>query len=127
MRLTTRDYVAAGLGVAIAVPYAGYLVNGEMPFIQDARGMAATGLVLGVAAFLVFRRGGEPGGLSKLDRVLFAASAVLGVVALIVAETAAAQVLLAVFMGSVLVVLVIGLMEHAGILHADHGVRTAHG
>jgi len=89
--------------------------------------MAATGLVLGVAVFVTFRWGGEPGGLSKLDWVLFAASAVLGVVALIVAETAAAQVLLAVFMGSVLLVLAVGLMEHPRILHGDQRVRTAHG
>ncbi|GAA4714477.1 hypothetical protein GCM10023215_67060 [Pseudonocardia yuanmonensis] len=35
---------------AIVVPYVGYLVRGAMLFIQDPRGMAGTGLVLGIAA-----------------------------------------------------------------------------
>ena len=36
----------------------GYLVNGEMPFVKDPRGMSAVGLLLGQAAFLVLERGG---------------------------------------------------------------------
>jgi hypothetical protein len=57
MRLKTRDLIATILVAAIAVPYVGYLVNGEMPFIKDPRGMSGTGLVLGAVAFLVLRRG----------------------------------------------------------------------
>ena len=48
MKLTLRDGIATLLVAAILVPYVGYLVNGEMPFIKDPRGMAATGLVLGL-------------------------------------------------------------------------------
>jgi hypothetical protein len=51
IRGKTRDLLATILVAAIAVPYIGYLVNGEMPLIQDPRGMSATGLVLGVLAF----------------------------------------------------------------------------
>ena len=40
----------------------------------------------------------------------------LGIVALVLAETAAAEVLLAVFMASILIVWAIELMDHAGIL-----------
>lgn len=40
MKLTLRDLVATLLVAAIAIPYVGYLVNGEMPFVKDARGMA---------------------------------------------------------------------------------------
>ncbi|WP_329791786.1 hypothetical protein V1227_07620 [Lentzea sp. DG1S-22] len=50
MRLGVRDVVATVLVAPIAIPYIGYLVNGEMPFVRDPRGMAAVGLVLGVAA-----------------------------------------------------------------------------
>jgi hypothetical protein len=56
MRLRSKDLLASILFAAIAVPYVGYLVNGEMPFIKDPRGMSATGLVLGVVAYLVMRR-----------------------------------------------------------------------
>jgi hypothetical protein len=41
---------------------------------------------------------------------------VLGVVALALAETAVAEVLLAVFMASILIVWAVELMDHAGIL-----------
>ena len=43
MKLTLRDGIATLLVAAILVPYVGYLVNGEMPFIKDPRGMAAPG------------------------------------------------------------------------------------
>ena len=56
MRLTLRDLVATILVAAVGVPYVGYLVNGEMPFIKDPRGMSAVGLVLGAAA------AGDPSG-----------------------------------------------------------------
>lgn len=132
VKLTTRDVVAAALVAAVAIPYVGYLVDGAVPFIEDARGMSATGLVLGAVAFLVFRRGGESDresdALSRLDRVLFAAAAVLGLVSLLAAESAAADVLLAAFMGSILAVFAIGLMEHAGLVREDGGAhRTAAG
>jgi hypothetical protein len=44
MRLKARDLVAPLLVALIAVPYIGYLVREEMPFMKDARGMSATGL-----------------------------------------------------------------------------------
>ena len=50
MRLKARDLVATLLVVAIAVPYVGYLIDGEMPFVKDARGMSAVGLILVVLA-----------------------------------------------------------------------------
>ena len=116
MRLKIRDLVATILVAAIAVPYIGYLINGEMPFIKDPRGMSATGLVLGVVAFLVLRTGGMLDRFRNLEIGLAVVSLVLGVVALALAETAAAEVLLAVFMGSILIVCAVELMDHAGIL-----------
>ena len=74
MRLKSKDLLASILFAAIAVPYVGYLVNGEMPFIKDPRGMSATGLVLGVVAYLVMRRD------DLFDRVGKAETALAGVV-----------------------------------------------
>ena len=115
MKLQFKDLLATTLVAAIAVPYVGYLVNGEMPFIKDPRGMSATGLVLGAVAFLVMRRDDLFDRVGKAETALAAVSLVLGLVALGLAETAAAEVLVAVFMGSILVVWAVELMDHAGI------------
>ena len=122
MRLTVRDLVATLLVVAIAVPYIGYLIDGEMPLVQDARGMAGVGLLLGGAAFVVLLGGNEQDRLGKIQIGSASVSAVLGIVALGFAETAAAEVLLALFMASILVVLAIVLIDHAGWRHAGHPV-----
>ena len=47
------DLLASMLVVAVGIAYGGYLINGEMPFIEDPRGMSAVGLILGIAAFLM--------------------------------------------------------------------------
>ena len=54
--------------------------------------------------------------VGKAETALAGTSLVLGIVALVLAETAAAEVLLAVFMASILIVWAIELMDHAGIL-----------
>jgi hypothetical protein len=115
MKLKFKDLLASILFAAIAVPYVGYLINGEMPFIKDPRGMSATGLVLGVVAYLVIRKDDLFDRVGKAETALAAVSLVLGLVALGLAETAAAEVLLAVFMGSILVVWAVELMDHADI------------
>jgi hypothetical protein len=120
MKLKFKDLLATILFAAIAIPYVGYLINGEMPFIKDPRGMSATGLILGVVAFLVMRQDDLFDRVGKAETTLAAVSLVLGLVALGLAETAAAEVLLAVFMGSILVVWAVELMDHAGILPGGH-------
>ena len=115
MRLRMRDLVGTLLVAAIGVPYIGYLINGEMPFIKDPRGMSAVGLVLGVIAFLVMRAGDAFDRLGKAETVLAALTLGLGVVALLLAETAAAEILLAVFMASIFVTWAVELLDHAGI------------
>jgi membrane-bound ClpP family serine protease len=126
MKLKLKDLLATILFAAIAVPYVGYLINGEMPFIKDPPGTAATGLVLATVAFLVMRRDDLFDRIGKAETTLAALSLVLGLVALALAETAAAEVLLAVFMGSILVVWAVELMDHAGILPGA-GHRTGLG
>ena len=54
MRLTLRDLIATALLLAIGIPYVGYLVAGEMPLVEDARGMSAVGLLLGAVMFFGF-------------------------------------------------------------------------
>ncbi len=123
MRLRTKDALALLIAAAIAIPYAGYLIDGSMPFVQDPRGMSAVGLVLGAAAFLVLRRGDPMDRVGKAEVGLAAISLALGVTALALAETAAAGVWLALFMGSILVMLVVELADHAGAIpshRAEH-------
>ena len=114
MKLTMRDLIATLLVAAIGVPYIGYLVNGEMPFLQDPRGMSAVGLILGAGAFFVLRGGNAKDRVGTTENVLATLALVLGLVALAFAETAAAEALLAVFMGSILVVWVAEVADHAG-------------
>lgn len=117
MRLQVRDLVATALVLAVAVPYVGYLVNGSMPYIEDARGMAAVGLLLGALAFVVMRSGDELDRAGKVEAAIALVSLGLGLVALAFAETAAAEVLLAVFVLSVLVVWAVEMVDHAGVTH----------
>jgi hypothetical protein len=56
MLFTTKDKVATGLLVAALAVYIGYLITGGFLFVQDVRGMAAVGLLLG---FLSRRIGGR--------------------------------------------------------------------
>jgi hypothetical protein len=127
MKFRMKDLIATVLVLAIGIAYAGYLINGEMPFIEDPRGMAATGLVLGIAAFLVMRAGDAFDRTGKVETGLAVLSLALGVAALVLAETAAAEALLAVFMGSILVVWAVELMDHAGVLPgAGHPTGVSH-
>jgi hypothetical protein len=126
MRLTIRDAIATVLILAIGVPYVGYLMNGEMPFIKDPRGMSATGLVLGAVAFLVLRTGNARDRVGQGETVGAIVSMVLGLAALVFAEAAAAEVLLAVFMASILVVFAFEVADHAGLVRA-HAGPTVHG
>jgi hypothetical protein len=118
--LRTKDAIALLLVALIAVPYVGYLVRGEMPFVQDPRGMSAIGLILGVAAFLVFLWGDKLDRLGWFEVALGAASLALGVTALLLAETATAEVWLAVFMASILLVAATELLDHLGVLPGTH-------
>lgn len=121
MRLTLRDYVATILVAAIAVPYVGYLINVEVPFIKDPRGMSAAGLVLGIAAFLVLRTGDAFDRVGKVETGIAIGSLLLGLAALAFAEAGAAEILLAVFMASILIVWAVELADHAGLVHAHAG------
>jgi hypothetical protein len=117
MKLKARDLLATVLVLAVAVPYIGYLVRGDMPFIQDPRGMSATGLVIGIVAFWVMQRGDALDRAGKLETAVAVVSLALGVAALLFAEAAVAEWLLASFMVSIAVVWAVKLIDHTGVLH----------
>jgi hypothetical protein len=125
MRLTFRDGVATILVAAIGVPYIGYLIRGSMPFIQDPRGMAGTGLVLGVAAFLVLGLPNLATRLGKVELVLEVTALTAGVAAVAFAETAAADTLLAVFMALIAAVWAVDILDHAGLMSTGPVQRTS--
>jgi hypothetical protein len=125
MKLKAKDLFASLLVAAAVVSYVGYLVEGEMPFAKDPRGMAAVGLLLGFVAFVVLWSGETPDTSNQLELALAVVSIVLGVVTLGLAETAAAEILLAIFMGSILVVWAVKLADHAGVLPMAHPTGTS--
>jgi multisubunit Na+/H+ antiporter MnhF subunit len=128
MKLTLRDLIATIVVAAIGVPYIGYLLKGEMPFIKDPRGMSAVGLVLGAVAYFVLRGADAHDRVGKVETVAGIVSLALGLAAVVLAEAAAADVLLAVFMGSILVVWAFELIDHAGVGHwhdRPHGLSHA--
>ena len=116
MRLKARDLVGTVLVIAVVVPYIGYVVNGSMPWVTDAKSMAAIGLVVAFAAYMAIQRYDPDDVTDRVEIGLEDVSLGLGLVAVVFAETAYAEVLLAVFMGSILIVWAIKLMDHAGVL-----------
>jgi hypothetical protein len=116
VRLKTRDLIATLLVIAIAIPYIGYLARGDMPFIEDPRGMSATGLVLGTAAYVAFMTGDRRDRTGLAEIGLAGMSLALGLAALIFAETGAAELLLALFMISIAVVWAVEMADHAGVM-----------
>ncbi|GAA4733907.1 hypothetical protein GCM10023328_11890 [Modestobacter marinus] len=124
MRATPRNIAATVLVALIVVPYIGYLVADEMPFIQDPRGMAATGLVLGLAAALVAGRDAFAPG--PRHRAALAAGVValgLGIAALW-AETD--ETLLALFMAAVVVTWALGELAALPTGHRDQRLVDRH-
>ena len=110
MKITPRNAVATLLVAAVVVPYAGYLIWGEMPFLEDPRGMSATGLVLGIAAvFVVGRAAAAPGPLHRIAQGAGAVTFGVGIAALL-AETS--EVLLAVFVVGIVCTWALGEMAH---------------
>jgi hypothetical protein len=116
MKLTLRDGLATLLVAAIVVPYVGYLVRGDMPFIQDPRGMSATGLVLGLAAFLTAGRQFTATTAGKVELGTGIVVLAIGLAALAFAETAAAEALLAVFMAGIVLAWAVQMLHHAGLV-----------
>lgn len=95
----------------MAIPYVGYLVREEMPFIQDPRGMAAVGIAGLILSYIIW--GIET--RSTFGKVMLVAGlAALGIgiaAALVGAE--GSELLLALFMGAYAVIFVTEIAYHA--------------
>ncbi|MGY1616221.1 hypothetical protein ACI797_05695 [Geodermatophilus sp. SYSU D00691] len=101
-----KNIAATVLVAAVVVPYIGYLVAGEMPFIQDPRGMATVGLILGTAAALVAGRGTfRADGPHRAALVSGGVALALGILALAVGTS---EVLLALFVAAIVITWALG-------------------
>jgi hypothetical protein len=118
MRFTKRDLTATLLVAAIVIPYVGYVTRGSMPFIKDPRGMATTGLILGLIAMAVVGRSLLASRAARMVvPVLSLMSLGLGVAALW-AETD--EALLSGFVVSIVVVWAIAMLSRSGALDGPH-------
>jgi hypothetical protein len=113
VKLRLRDLFATLLVLAVGVPYVVYLATGVMPTsIGDFGGMAFVGLTLGSAAFLVQSKGDLLDRPARMEEVVAAVAFIIGLLALVLSEAAVAETLLAVFMGSILVVWALEMLTH---------------
>ncbi|MGZ4121249.1 MAG: hypothetical protein ACXVQY_05465 [Actinomycetota bacterium] len=125
MHLTKRDALATVLIAALVVPYIGYLINGSMPFLKDARGMSGLGLLLGIIAIVV---GGQAAfGRTRLGEVEIALSVAtlgLGIAALWLESDA----ILVPFIVGIVMLWGLEILTHAGVvpIHSHPSDRLAH-
>jgi hypothetical protein len=114
MRLGLRDAVAALLMAGIITPYAGLLVRGRMPYVEDVRMMAAVALVLGSAAILVADQLSVATYLGRVEIGFALVTLALGVIAMAFATTVFGQLLLGAFVAGILLTWGVQLLDHAG-------------
>ncbi len=120
MRVTWRDGIATLLVAAVVIPYIGYLIKGSMPFLQDPRGVAGTGLILGLTAGLVIGPAGFTGARGRVAALLAGLTAALGIITVIWGELGTlSEVLLAVFIGGIVVTWAVAELVETGFLGAE--------
>ncbi|MCZ2812087.1 hypothetical protein O2W15_11640 [Modestobacter sp. VKM Ac-2979] len=124
MHTTTRNVVATVLVAMILLPYLGYVVADEMPFIKDPRGMAATGLILGIAAVLVASRDVFAPGLRHRAALVSGLVALALGIAALWAETS--ETLLASFMAAIVVTWCLGELAAMQDEHRDRQLTARH-
>ncbi|MGW5191801.1 hypothetical protein ACWEOO_21335 [Kribbella sp. NPDC004138] len=117
MRLRVRDILAVVLLLAVLVPYVGYLVDSDVPLIDDPRAMASTGLFLGGLAFWVIRGGQRTTRLGRVEAGAAGLALVLYVLTIALAATGGVELLLAAFMCSLLLVLALDLLDRGSPRH----------
>lgn len=114
-RLTVRDGVATAALLAVLIPYVGYLIRGEMPFVEDSRGMAAVGIVGLLIAFAAWGFRFETM-FGKIMLWVVAATMALGVAALLIGVEGSG-LLLAFFIGAMVLVWLAETLFDAGKIH----------
>jgi peptidoglycan/LPS O-acetylase OafA/YrhL len=118
MERSTRQVLAGGLVAATVIPYVGYAIGGEMPFIEDARGMAFTGLVLGAVAWFIL--GARAFGARWLGIGGALVAAALGIVAAVLETGTASSVFLGAFVALMVAMYLVSVYEYL----RDTGGRT---
>jgi hypothetical protein len=113
MKLTRKDLIATLLIAAVVVPYVGYLIWGEMPFIQDPRGMAAVGIVGLLLGFVAWGLGLRSM-FGKVMLVLGVATLGLGIAAALVGAEGS-ELLLATFVGAIVLMWAVETAHDAGL------------
>jgi hypothetical protein len=128
MKRSWKDLAATILVAAVAVPYIGYLVRGSMPFVEDPRGMAAVGLLLGAVAAAVLGREAFRGSrLGRVATVVGVGSLGVGIATLVWAESGTvSDVLLAVFMGTIGVAWALVMLGDVALSPGGHRRTLAH-
>lgn len=121
MKLTRKDLIATLLIAAVVVPYVGYLIWGEMPFIQDPRGMAAVGIVGLLLGFMAWGLGLRSM-FGKVMLVLGVATLGLGIAAALVGAEGS-ELLLATFVGGIVLVWAVETMHDAGLFDTGAHAR----
>jgi hypothetical protein len=119
MRNTYRNLIASLLVAAIVVPYIGYVIRGEMPFLKDTRGMAATGLILGLIAAAMAGQAIFASGL--WHRIALSAGVVTLGVGIAAVWFEGNDILLAVFMAGIVVTYGLAEMLYLQLPHATAG------
>ncbi len=112
MRIRVRDLLATGLVVALVVPYLAFLMTEDLPLIEDTRDMTAVALMLGGAIIGLLLSVERYDGAGWFILGVAVVSVVLGATALALPGTAAAGILLAAFVATVLTVWAIEFTEH---------------
>ena len=114
-KLSVRDGIATLALLAVLIPYVGYLIRGEMPFIEDPRGMAAVGLIGLIIAVAAWGFRSETT-FGRIMRIAILVTVALGLAALIVGVEGSA-IVLALFIGAMVVIWLAETLFDAGKIH----------
>lgn len=110
MERSTRLLLAGGMMAATVIPFVGYAIAGDMPFIEDARGMGFTGLILGAAAWLIL--GIHAFGTRWLAIGGAVVAAALGIIAISLETGTASAVFLGAFVGVMVFMYLVAVYEY---------------
>jgi hypothetical protein len=105
MSFSRKDIVTTAAVAAILVPYLGYLLGADVPFVHTAREMAATALLLGIVAATAAGGPAYPGPHGRTAGWISALTAGGGTALIVWAEPGLlSELLLALFIGSIVLV-----------------------
>jgi hypothetical protein len=120
MRITREQMISGVLVVATVVPFVGYALDADVPFIEDARGMGFTGLVLGAVAWFVL--GAKAFGAKWLGVGGAVVAVALGVTAAVLETGTASTVFLGAFVAVMVAMWLTAVVHQTGVLH-DRGTH----